>query len=99
MATFLGKKRGCVGTIVAWMLAILLCMWFEIDGETEYVWWQGIFHGWWILPNWVISLMIDDWYVEAPHHTVAYAFFWWMGLIFSAVPTVWQIIKNVFKRK
>ena len=62
-------------------LGWLLC---DIDPDTEYTWFSGIWHGLFFVPNFVRSWFTDAIY-KAEDYTAAYNFWYW---IFSVLSTL-----------
>ncbi|SIS73663.1 hypothetical protein SAMN05421766_103712 [Zobellia uliginosa] len=61
------------------LLATKIC---NIDPEKTYSWYSGIWHGIFVIPNWVVSWFADDVYCKAPNSTTAYSIWWWISFIF-----------------
>lgn len=53
-----------------------------INPDKTYSWYSGIWHGIFVIPNWVMSWFVDDLYCKAPLRTTAYHIWWWISFIF-----------------
>ncbi len=53
-----------------------------INPEKTYTWYSGIWHGIFVIPNWVMTWFADDIYCKAPLRTAAYHVWWWISFIF-----------------
>lgn len=74
-----------------WLAILLFCFvgWLLCDinpGET-YNWYSGIWHGWFIVPNFIRSLFSDALY-KADYYSTAYNIFYWI----SSIITVFSFI-------
>ena len=70
-------------TMVGCLLAVWCC---KINPEVEYQWYFGIWHGLFIIPNWVMSWMIKgNTLYQAPIHTIGYIIWWWICLVFHCL--------------
>ena len=56
-----------------------------INPEKTYSWYSGIWHGIFVIPNWVVSWFADDVYCKAPSSTTAYSIWWWISFIFMGL--------------
>lgn len=56
-----------------------------INPEKTYSWYSGIWHGIFVIPNWVVSWFVDDIYCKAPNSTTAYSIWWWISFIFMGL--------------
>lgn len=56
-----------------------------INPEKTYSWYSGIWHGIFVIPNWVVSWFADDVYCKAPNSTTAYSIWWWISFIFMGL--------------
>ena len=65
--------------------AVLVYFFFSIEPDKTYTWWQGAFHGAWVVPNWIVSWFKDGYYVKAPMHTAAYNVWWWIFCIWMCL--------------
>lgn len=61
------------------LLTTKLC---NINSDETYYWYSGIWHGIFVIPNWVLSWFTDDIYCKAPNSTTAYNIWWWISFIF-----------------
>lgn len=75
------------------ILAVLVYLFFSIEPLKEYCWWQGIFHGSWVIPNWITSWVVEPYYVKALFHTTAYNVFWWISFVFSILYHLSEMIR------
>ena len=53
-----------------------------INPDKTYTWYSGIWHGMFVIPNWIVSWFVDDIYCKAPKSTTAYRIWWWISFIF-----------------
>ncbi|MBQ9312847.1 MAG: SH3 domain-containing protein [Bacteroidales bacterium] len=81
--------------IIGFVFAFIMCFIFPIYPETTYVWWEGMFHGGWLLPNWIISLFSDNWSYKAPLHTSAYNIWWWISAVLGVCTDIRLIISII----
>ena len=73
------------GTVFGIALGLLVCWIFNIEGDKEYGWFAGAWHGVWMVYNWIRSLFFDGVFVKAPIHTSAYNIFWWFFAIWGTM--------------
>lgn len=78
---FLLGPRPIITIIVALVLGKLLC---DIDVAKEYVWYSGIWHGLFFVPNFIRYLILDAPY-KAELYTSAYNVFYWIFSILSTI--------------
>ena len=80
------------GLVIGIPFAFLVCWIFNIEGDKEYGWFAGSWHGGWMVYNWIRSWFFDGVLVKAPIHTSAYTFFWWFfaiwGILFLLFATL-----------
>lgn len=69
---------------------------FSIDPTKEYSWLGGMFHGGWVVGNWILSFFMDDHLVKAPIHTTSYNIFWWIGCVFVSLSCLGSFITLLF---
>ena len=74
------------------IIIVLICcfvswLFCNIDNEKMYSWYAGIWHGIFIVPNFVRSLFTDALY-KAEHYTAAYNVFYWIFSIVSVTATI-----------
>lgn len=74
-----------VGIAISAFIARWLC---TIDAEEYYVWYQGLWHGLFIIPNWIMSWFNDDVLCKAENYSTGYNVCWWIVLI-------WQILSLI----
>lgn len=72
-------------------IAWLIC---NIDALDTYSWISGVFHGLFIVPNFVRHLFSNDILFFAEYHTTAYTIFYWLTAILFILPPQ---IKGLFK--
>lgn len=65
--------------LVFCLLSTKICY---ITADKTYTWYSGIWHGIFVIPNWIVSWFSDDIYCKAPNTTTAYPFWWWISFIF-----------------
>ena len=64
-----------VELIIAFGLALL----FPIVVDKVYGWFGGLFHGAFLIPNWIISWFANGHLLKAPLYSGAYNVCWWIG--------------------
>ena len=92
------SKTQLISLIVVLIIMFVLAYLFSIEGGKEYGWFAGIFHGGWVVPNYIISLFVNNYYIKAPLHTAAYNVFWWItfvGSIIYYISTLFKAIKLI----
>ena len=72
-------------------IAWLIC---NIDASETYSWISGVFHGLFIVPNFVRHLFSNDILFFAEYHTTAYTIFYWLTAVLFILPPQ---IKGLFK--
>lgn len=85
----LGCCWALLGDIIITILIYCFVGWLfcDIDSEKTYSWYAGIWHGIFIIPNFVRSLFTDALY-KAEHYTIAYNVFYWISGIMSVLTTI-----------
>lgn len=73
-------------------LAWLIC---DIDVSESYSWLSGLYHGLFVLPNYIRSLFNDNILFVANNHTTAYIIFYWISAIFILVQQLKDFLKLV----
>jgi hypothetical protein len=63
------------------MVCILANKVCYIDASSHYTWYSGIWHGIFVVPNFVLSLFIDGIYCKAQVYTTGYNIWWWISMI------------------
>ena len=86
-----------IACILGWMFATnrdgrkhgikLLCI--DISPDETYIWYSGIWHGIFFLPNWMWNGFNDDILYKANYYTPAYNFWWWFFSIVTTLLIVW----------
>lgn len=66
--------------IILCFLGWLLC---DIQPDKYYSWYYGIWHGLFMVANFVRSLIFDDVLFKAVHHTNVYSVFYWIFGVIS----------------
>lgn len=74
--------NACIPILLTFLACRFLC---NIDPEEYYVWYHGIWHGIFIIPNWIFSFFDSDILCKAENYSTGYNIFWWLTLI-------WQIL-------
>ncbi len=64
--------------LLSCLVAYYLC---DVQSDIEYTWYSGIWHGIFLIPNFILSLFLDDIIVKANITTSGYTFFWWATII------------------
>lgn len=72
-------------------IAWLIC---NIDASDTYSWISGVFHGLFIVPNFVRYLFSNDILFFAENHTTAYTIFYWLTAALFILPPQ---VKSLFK--
>lgn len=75
-----------IGTIVFYIgIALAFCLLTAnicfINPHKNYTWYSGIWHGIFVIPNWIISWFTNDIYCKAPNSSTAYSIWWWISFI------------------
>ena len=85
-----------VELVVIFVVAYL----FAIEPTKKYEWFAGIFHGIWAIPNYVISLLVDNYLIKAQLYTRLYNTLWWILLVISALYYINVLYRtaNIFKK-
>lgn len=65
--------------LVFCLLTLKIC---SISPNKTYKWYSGIWHGIFVIPNWILSWFFDGIYCKAPLRTSAYHVWWWISFIF-----------------
>lgn len=68
---------------VSMVVAGLLC---NVKENELYVWYSGVWHGLFAIPNFIRGLFWDNVSCFANVHTVAYTIFYWIAFLFGACP-------------
>lgn len=84
------NKLKAVSTLFGFGVLFLLAWIFDILPLKEYGWFAGLFHGGWLVPNYVFSWFDADVLTKAPIHTKAYNVCWWIGCITG----IWYFVVN-----
>ena len=98
------SKVQLIGHVVVLITLFVVAYLFSIEGGKEYGWFAGFFHGGWVVPNYIFSLFIDNYYVKAPLHTTAYNVFWWItcisGMIYliNILFKIIKLIRNISRK-
>jgi len=84
------RKANLWGIIIGFVIMFVLAWVFDIVPDKEYGWFAGLFHGGWIVPNYIFSWFTDT-LTKAPIHTKAYNVCWWIGCISG----IWYFVVNL----
>lgn len=69
-----------IGMFLAFcLLSTTICY---ISPDKTYTWYSGIWHGIFVIPNWVVTWFSAETYCKAPNSTTAYSIWWWVSFIF-----------------
>jgi hypothetical protein len=60
------------------LISVKICY---INPDKNYGWLSGIWHGIFVLPNWIASWFLDNIYCKAPHASIGYTIWWWISFI------------------
>ena len=75
-------KVAAIFIVITLIGCLIASKWCHISSGIEYDWYQGIWHGIFIIPNWVMSLTTDKSILcQAPVHTNSYMTWWWILLV------------------
>ena len=73
------RNCSCTGCLIYMCLAMVLSVFIcHISPEKTYYWHAGIWHGLFVIPNWIASWFIHGVYCKAQHYTTAYNIWWWI---------------------
>lgn len=94
------RKMFSIGTIIFYIgIFLIICLLSTkicyINPEKNYSWYSGIWHGIFVIPNWIASWFIDYTYCKAPKATTAYSFWWFTSFIFLGL----GVFGNIFGRR
>lgn len=104
--TYISREENLVGKsyigcyTICTVLLFLLCWLFNIEGNKEYGWFAGFWHGLWVPYNWIRSCIFNDIYIKAPLHTSAYNVIWWIFCCLSVLASInsfFSFIKNLLR--
>jgi hypothetical protein len=70
--------------ILCIIISIFVC---DIEPQSTYTWYSGIWHGLFFVPNFILSIFYDNLY-KAESYSSAYNFFWWVLAIFTTIGNV-----------
>ena len=73
-----------VEVIIAFGLALL----FPIVVDKAYGWFGGLFHGAFLIPNWIISWFTDGHLLRAPLCSGAYNIWWLAGAVLGIISSI-----------
>jgi hypothetical protein len=74
-----GSLLFCTWIVVPFLVAYFFC---DIDPDKTYSWYSGIWHGTFVIPNFILSLFTDH-ICKAKEYTTMYNVFWWITFIGS----------------
>lgn len=76
-------------------IAWLIC---NINAYDSYSWFSGIFHGLFIVPNFIRHMFNEDILYFAETHTTAYTIFYWLTAIFiTLLPQIKKLLKLIIE--
>lgn len=85
----------CLPIVIALGIEVVLAYFFcNIDASDSYSWISGIWHGLFIVPNFILHMFSDDILYFAEYHTTAYTIFYWLTAILFILPPQ---IKGLFE--
>ena len=84
-----------IGVAITIGIHFIVAYLLSIEPTKMYGWFSGWYQGFLVIPNYIISLIIDNHYVKAPLHTTAYNVFWWIFLITSLTTYIRLIINAI----
>lgn len=95
-STSMGVVTGSLGCIfVLVIILILLCLSCKylcnIDPDKYYVWYHGIFHGFFAIPNWIASFFDSSILCKAENYSTGYNIWWWIVLLLCLSPIGWRV--------
>jgi hypothetical protein len=75
-----------IGNVIFYLGVFLMFCLFStkicyINPNETYSWYSGIWHGLFVIPNWIFSFFSDQTYCKAQKYTFAYIVFWWLSFI------------------
>lgn len=77
----------CLPIVIALGIEVgLACFICNIDASDSYSWISGVFHGLFIVPNFIRHLFSADILYFAEYHTTAYTIFYWLTAILFILP-------------
>lgn len=78
-------SMGCLFFLVVFIgFSTFIARWLcTIDPEEYYVWYEGIWHGLFVIPNWIMSWFYDDILCKAENYSTGYNVCWWIVLIWE----------------
>lgn len=72
-----------IGIIMAFcLLSTKIC---HVKPDKMYNWYFGIWHGIFVIPNWIVSLFSNDVLCKAQNSSTAYNVWWWLSFIFGGL--------------
>ena len=81
------QKDGPLPIVIALGIEVgLACFICNIDASDSYSWISGVFHGLFIVPNFIRHLFSADILYFAEYHTTAYTIFYWLTAILFILP-------------
>lgn len=85
--------------VISFLIGVAICLglayWLQIEPEKEYGWFAGCIDGLLLVPNWLISLVKESWYIKAPIHTSMYNMAWWICGILNIIYWLWAAAGTV----
>lgn len=79
--------------IVPLFIGVILACWLcNIHDSETYSWLSGIWHGMFLIPNFIRSLINSDVLYKAVHYTTMYNIFWWLVSAMEVIMTLPAIL-------
>lgn len=90
VTAFFAYIFGTIGCLAQILIPIVLLFLFSrwlcnIDPYESYVWYHGIWHGIFVIPNWIFSFFDHDILCKANDYTTGYNIWWWIVLIWEVL--------------
>ena len=78
----------CLVFVIFIFIAKLIC---DIDAQEHYSWLSGIWHGVFVVPNYICSVFNPNVLYKALNYTFMYNLLWWITFIFQ-IPSILYIL-------
>ena len=86
--------------VLPMVIACLLAMWIcDIEPGVKYRWLSGIWHGIFVVPNFIRHIITNKVLIMAEKGTEAYYIFFWIFAIATAITVASQIVHNLKRIK
>ena len=81
----------CVALSFFMLIALLIC---DIEAQEHYSWFSGIWHGIFVIPNYVRSILNPEVLYKAQNSTSMYNILWWIAIVMQ-IPEMIYILYDV----